>query len=294
VQFSVDEQTAIAVQIDKQVVPASQATVANAGYQNGWYVEFNPLDKFKSIQIASQVVGTLPADIVYYGSRPLRLPDTLLSVVPIWDDTSNSGVGDTASALQVDASASATCAVDGDILVTMQHGFNGEAVARFTKRFLSSPPAQSSIPTPTQILPSYGTVAIIAKGQSRTEKAGFSTVGGTGSVSVGSNIRTKVVHIGPVLTAGLTAPTSGNATYTQSISDSGAGGNWMTAYSIGLDAALSVTAKAGASATGSITVNIPPSTPTAITSGTWILDEVKVEQWRLGIWVMLVVEVLVP
>jgi hypothetical protein len=272
-EYHVDEQTAIVVAVQKTVVDATTITAGQAGLQtagalSGWYVEFQPLDKFKSVRIASQVVS-LPGAVTYYGSRPLSLPDTLLNIIPIWDYAYNQGGG-----VGTENSVSASQHVGGDLLITIKQGFRGEAVAKFTKSFSMGAPSQGSIPTPTQILPSTGTAVIISKGQQSDMKANGSSC----SFSGGAEIRSKVTHIERVLTTGYAATVY---SYTP---------NGITESSTGEEVAISASAQGSAAAT----VNIPASTPTSVPSGTWILDEVKVEQWRLGVWIVYTVEVLVP
>jgi hypothetical protein len=281
VEYTIDEQTKITVKILKSIVDASTVTDAQAGFHDGWYVEFKQLDKFKSAKIQSQIVGSLPSDIVYYSSRPLSLPDTLLSITPQWDDSNNGGSGAGNGAIS-SAHATATSYCDGDVLVLMQHGFRGYAKARITKRYLSAPPDQSAIPTPTIIKPSYGTAVVISKGQSSSAEASSNGNSSSSSFSGGSQIRTKAIHIGPVLTPAISTTNVHHGVHQHNEATSGTEG---PAYLV---------ESADADSLATLTVNIPASTPAAISSGTYILDEVVVEQWRLGVWVMMIVEVLVP
>jgi hypothetical protein len=281
IEYAVDEQTTITVKIVKTVVDVSEATDAAAGKQGSWYVEFKALDKFKCVKIQSQVVGSMPSDIVYYSSRPLSLPDTLLSITPLWDNSNNGGSG-AGNGAESSAHASASSYTDGDILVQMQHGFRGYAKARITKKFLSAPPDQSAIPTPTIIKPAYGTAVIIAKGQSSSAQATSNGNSSSSSFSGGSQIKTKARQIGPVLTTAVNTTTTHTGQHQHNEASSGTEG---PAY---------IVESADADSTATLQISIPASTPSAINSGTYILDEVTVEQWRLGVWVLLIVEVLVP
>ena len=287
-QFHTDEQTGIKTEIRKTVVAASDATEENSGVIDGWWTEFQPIDKFKSVRIESKVVsGSLPADEVWYGTAPVSLPDTLLSVDPIYDESRNGGDGEAHSTgtLTLHASANATLHASGDFLITRKQGFHGDALARFTRRYSVGPPIDQ--PEVLKIFPSFGTALMISKGQSTNVSVTcYSNTNGSRETSGGSQIATRVTHIGPVMTSGFD-----NVTYTYAPT-----GESHTSTAISIAALsggrLDLTATANASAQSII--KIPASYPTSLDSGTWFVKDVRPEKWRLGVWVTTIIEVQIP
>jgi len=278
-EYVVDEQTQIKIAIKKTRVLASTATAANSGLVSGWYVEFKPVSAIIAVKIESQVVTPLPDPLVYYGTRPISLPSTLLSITPVWQDGTSGGDGD-GNGATIHATASAYSHTTGEAIITHKAGFNGAALARFTKSFFASPPASTDVPTPTQILPSSGSIVFTSEGG-----GGEGTVAVNGSSTSKSNsgqdtISTSVKYLGPYITPSINTTTTHN------------GPNVV--YTGAATGETTVTITMTGSSTAKMTVNIPASTPTALNSGDWILDEVKVDQWRLGIWVVYKIEVQIP
>jgi hypothetical protein len=275
VDYSFDEQTKILVEIRKKVVDA--AGQVPGVDSEGYYVEYKSIDKFKSIRIRSKVIGHLPEPIVYYGTTELSLYDELLSVTPEMDKqgSASSGAG---TGTRYSAEASANSSVGGGMVVNVRHGFRGTAKAKITKRFFDAPPIESDIPSPTVFRPSYGTAIIIAKGESSMARETVDDTNSSVGSSTGSSLRTNVTHIGPVLTPAVDTTT----TYA---------GDTQTAWATGGQAGASAVANSSAT----IRVSIPASVPSAYPQpGDLILQSAKVEQWRLGIWVLHTVEAIVP
>jgi len=280
-----DEQTKISVTTNKILVPSTQAIAANAGYQSGWYVEFKPVpgSALVCLKLSSQANSTtLPDAEVWYGTRTLSLPDTLLAVTPVYDETRNGGDGEGQGAGTVYATATASLHASGDFIITRTHGFQGEAVARFTRTYSSTPPTTQV--TILKIFPSSGTAMMIGKGQSTNASGSSNSEGGwSKEFSAGSTLENRVSYIGPVLTAGIN---SDETTTSTTESHQGNAGTIIPGPGI------SVSADAAASARAII--NIPASTPTSLNSGDWIVKEVIPTKMRFGVWETIVVEVLIP
>ena len=156
-EYTVDEQTGITIKIVKTLVDAGSVSDADAGVMpnglGGVFTEFKPIDKFKTVKIESQVVGSLPGPFIFATSRPLRLPDTLLSVVPLYDVSTAEGEGSGAEGYTDTNSASASIYTNGDVLVTIRHGFNGEAAGTTTKSFSFEAPGTTSGGDISQVTP---------------------------------------------------------------------------------------------------------------------------------------------
>ena len=281
VETQVDQQTQIKVIVKKSIAPAADAAdPTKSGLISGWYTEYKPLDDTHAIKIESQVVNTiaspLPSPLVNYGTYPLRLPDQLLAIIPEWGQVTGEG-GGYGSGTEISATASANATVEGGIKVLVQNGINGDVPARFTTIYLASPPAQSDIPTPVVFFPTTGDATMIITGQKMDVMARLGASGAGGSSSMGSDIRVKSVSIGPIITPGYNSTQYSTEAIAMATSTCG--------YII---------ENAQAIGTGKITINIPASSPTTIPWGTWILVKAQPEQWRLGLWVLHLVEAFIP
>lgn len=267
---NIDEVSGVVINYNKTYVPNGTEGGID---ENGFYVEIQPRDKWRSIQIASKVnLDTLPEPevIPYFGS--LSLPGTLLSVEIVWDVQKGGGAG--VSSGQNSASASADARLAAVLVPKIQDGFNGVAKGTLTRSWHFSIP---TVPTATKILPSTGIAKVI------TKYASYRVTNGAGGTSVGSGVgvRTMITKIGGVLTNGVTL--SGDASKSDSVTWSANTGSPIV-YGV----------SATGTCHGEASLELPPSTPTSLASGSKIIRAVSVVKQRFGIYVKEVIELEVP
>lgn len=245
-------------------------TGATATAVLGWdtFYDITPLNKWKSIQIASKIdINSLPLELVLPKMQRLAMPDTLVSISGQW--ISELGNSKTENANPPGLAGTAHATEDGGVNVQIASGFRGFAKGEFHRLFFSSLPTQSNLPTPTIIIPSLGTAVVNAKGDSISVY--YTQFSASGSFS--GMVRAHSISIGPVLTNGVT-PTNTTDSQSENISDSISGGSLTASYNI------------TANSSGTITVSIPTSTPTHFSSGDVIILDGEVTQWRFGIFVL--------
>lgn len=283
-----DERTGIVVGFTKQVVDANTPIPARSGCR-GPFVEQQPYDWDKKIQIISAVdLNSLPPAETWMTTRPFNLPPTLLSVEAIWSDV----VGKFAEATDSSVSVQVSSGASGGIIVTSRNGFRGYARTQVTRKYYYCKPPDSEILVPFKILPSSGSV-VLTDTNSTTFSSGTDDETGplinTSSLSSSNNggrvgdrfqrqvaavdIRDHLVGIYQIIN---------DQHRSQAMNAFGRSGGGVTR---------------GVSAAGTLCtmeVRIPQSTPTAILSGQQFLTEVDVQEWRFGIWVVELYEVIVP
>lgn len=245
-------------------------TSATATAVLGWttFYDITPLNKWKSIQIASKIdLNSLPLELVLPKMQRLAMPDTLLSISGQW--SAELGQSKTENANPAGLAGTAHATEDGGVNVEIASGFRGYSKGEFHRLFFSSLPTQSNLPTPTIIIPSMGTGVVNAKGDSISVY--FTQFSASGSFS--GMVRAHSISLGPFLTNGVT-PTNTTDSNSENVSDSISGGNLTASYNI----------TANSSAT--LTVSLPVSTPTHFSSGDVIILGGEVTQFRFGIFVL--------
>jgi hypothetical protein len=276
-------------------------------------------DKWRSIQIVSKVRLPLPDPLTWYTTHHIDLPSELQNVTASWDRTGGesaegrlsrgysnsggpgkfgavqifaaggvlSGFSSSDSGLVAEVSTSVNNGVMGSIEVLFKHGYRGPAIARVTRYFFFGPPAITDITAITKIIPVTGTASLIGKHTS------FRQSKGTGpSLSLGTQgqLQTRALTFGPFLSGSVV---SNQQTFSANPSIAAASAGPDLDGGAGEVSQYSATAVLPG-AQGLLNVNIPVSTPVSIASGTWIVVDAPVEEWRFGVFVLHVIEARVP
>ncbi len=310
----------IKVLIDKQVVaaglqpdgsgpPYTPNPTPNPPRVGGPFTDMMPIDKWRTIQVTSAIdLNTLPSPLTYVASHPLNIPPTLLSVGGVVGDR-----GGYASSVSHDGNdgEGVSVTVDSGPLGAITHssieGFRGNALALITRIFLTSPPqvngdgsitANGHTYRPFKFLAASGVATLIStyakfSGAISGPKSGpGSAPGGSASSSSQGQTRIQAVEFRPMFTGafiqtplqyyqGQSGPTSGPVLPTRGAHTT----DWL--YQLDMAILGDTSAK--------LVVTMPPSSPAfAPTSGTQLLAAVDVAEWRFGIWVLHLVNVIVP
>lgn len=280
----------IRILIDKQYVPAGTTNP-------GGYTDMVPRDKWRTLQITSRIdLNSLPAPFVYAGTHPLSLPPTLLGIQGIYADRGGSSQAVTNDGLDGEG---VSVAVESGPLGTISHsfveGFHGNAVAQITRIFTPIPPTRSGNSiiingvayTPYQWNPVQGTATMFSI---YTKFAGSQAgdANGTARSSSSSNNgqnRVQTVSLRSALTGNFIAHGPTNTTFTGAPNIAGAtttdGHYHIEMFQPGNQAYM--------------VVDVPLSSPAALpASGSMILAAVDVTEWRFGIWVIHLIEAVIP
>lgn len=282
-EVQTDPVEGIVVNVTKDLV------VAGTGYPGSGFVEINPLDKWRSIQLVSAVdPTTLPADLIYYTTHPFSFPDTLLSIKGIWDSSSSTGASVQDYVEKTDgtvvistarAFTKAEAGVVGAIAVKVQSGYRGQCIARITRHYQVTPPATELL-VPVKIIPVQGTAIISFVTTRGSQERGT----GAAADSADFEYNQRSFQVGPFLTGSWTLDEPTATSPTPSIS--------ATAIDE-LDSKVATTAILGAGA-NLLRVEMPISTPTALTSNSFIVTEYNVERRPFGVYVVEKLELQVP
>jgi hypothetical protein len=279
----------IIIDIAKKVIPAGTLYPGETLSVVSPYIDINPLDKWRSIQIVSKVnPDSLPADLVWYGTHEVDLPPTLLGVSASWDRT-----GGTTQTADISRFGVATANVEissgvlGSIEVLLRHNYRGPALAKFTRHFSIGPPPLIDLPSITKIIPVTGTASLIGQhvkfGQSRGTS--FTPAGTNSTDSNDGQMRTESKTFGPFLSGSIVNGTSDFSDGTNSataIAGPDVNGNTFTATLV------------LPGSTGTLKINIPVSNPLDIFPGDKFIVLVEPENWRFGVFVTHIVEITVP
>lgn len=288
----------------------------------GPITDLMPHDRWRTIQITSRIdLSTLPSPVTYAGMHPLDIPPTLLSIFAI---CGAHGGGSQAVSNDGNDGEGVSVAVESGALGTIGYnslgGFRGNAMAQITRLFLEGPPELSADGlgividgieyVPFQFLGANGTASLVSI-YARFTGAISGPVGGPGSGTGGSSsssntgqVRTQTTEFRPMLTgqflnppAGAPAPVYMIDALTGGIID----GNVFTAptstqgattsdgqYSLELIGPLPAP-------TSRLITNIPQSTPLySPNAGDKILAAIQVAEWRFNIWVVHLVNAIMP
>jgi len=118
----VDPRTGIIINITKKVVDAGTL----GGIDANGYVDIKPLDKWRSVYIASKLdTSSLPSTLIWETTAEYSFPHTLIGATWLW------------------GAASAPCAYDYDasLVLDMHQGYAGPCRAKVTESFSNGPPA---------------------------------------------------------------------------------------------------------------------------------------------------------
>lgn len=270
--FTTDPTEGIVVNHVKKVVPEG---TPHPGRGN--YVDMEPHDRWKSIQIVSAVdLNTLPLPETYWTMHNFHLPPTLLAIEGVWSD-----VGSKLAAAQKKdkvevAHVSVESGASGGIIVRRTSGFHGYAKAYVTRTWFFGPPPEAAVPVPLKIIGSSGSVVITSKKattQYTNQSDGGVVIGDDDSVTVHAlDISDHLVGAFQIL----------NATHQSRARNANAivGSTSASAIAYGQ--------------VSTIVVSIPQSTPAILIPGQMILVEAIPSKWRFGIWVLELIYVRVP
>lgn len=276
VEFQIDTQTGIVVEVHKTLVAATEAIAANAGKSGGWFVEFKSVNAIVSLKIQSQIVGsrlpyTSSSPLVYAGTENISLPDVLTSLSMLWDDhySSSTAFDDNS------ADANAAQVTEGTPIIKLLEGYRGPAKANFTRYYTLTPPSLSSVTAPTVIKPVHGTLRITTKSKRQNLRlsSNGAAAGGEAILSVRSHT------IGPFLTNSVSLTNTSHSPGTTTAVAGSSGPYVATAQAI---------------SSGTASWEVDASTPAVINSGDVLLKYFQVEQWRLDLFVVTKCEVIVP
>lgn len=292
-----DPREKIVIEMEKDIVPAGTL------YPGSGFVDIKSIDMWRSVQITSKVdLHHLPPPETVPGSHRLDLPDSLVSIAAEFGQEQSLG-------WRVNTgfkTAQASVAAYGAIKIGRKAGFSGVAGARITRQFFFGPPPLGHIPCAAIIRPSSGSVVL------RTQQASASATGGTpggfSRVEVSGSIveRVDVVNVSGILTGTLHSDLSSTIVRAaQTVDDSIGGTNRQnlrnraissvpSPHLLGIDTVWPPQVIADTNAQATLTIDIPSSTPHELLPGRSLLVAVEVEKWRLGLYVLTLVYVIVP
>jgi hypothetical protein len=275
-----DEKYGIVVGISKKVVPATTrypgvATALSTPQCGiGPFVDLDPHSRYRSIQVVSKVdLHTLPKLEIYPISHPLHIPPTLLAVEAVWSDVESKLV----EALKTSAHVSVSSGSGGGIIVRRSSGYHGLAIGQATRLWFCGPPPIGELPVALKIIPSSGSV-VLTQTHSNTHYAQFDD----GGVSFGDEFHLQIhsVDVNDHLVGSFDIVNATHTSPPQSALAISGGGSVASVSAFGTPAYM--------------TVSIPVSTPSALFSGQFILADVIVERWRLGLWTVELIYVTIP
>lgn len=271
----IDEVSGIAVEVKKTFVPNGTTGGITGDLNDGpqTYTEIQGYNKYRSISIASKILLPLPEPEVIPVFDTVRLPSELEEVKVVWDQQVSGG----AQASEKGAGASSKALVGAVIIVKTRDGYSGPAQGTITRSYHIGIPDPGSIPSETPIIPVSGMAYIMNK--FRGESNSISTSGASMNQSAG--IKNSVTRIGNVLTNGVTLTGDASKTLTPTPSTAGTG------------SPNNLTAIASSTAEGIAVLDMPISQPVSL-SGTSIIKSVRISRWRLGVYVMEVLELNIP
>jgi hypothetical protein len=281
-----DAETGIVYTTTKSLVAAGISLPATSANQ---IAEISPIDAYNSIQIIT-TVNNLPSPETFETSLDISYPDVLEEIGVLWQ-TSQSGSGNTSGiddisevvqnvySWSVTASADAYSDVRGNVYIKIKDGHSGKVRTQVTRTYYSSPPTNN--PTTTQFRPVRGTVLIKGTGLSIKNN---SSVSGKGDVRIssggGSEYRFETfansITFGPVVHSGITLtgaipPDLIGEEYTSIGGGLPSGGTYPVAI-----------ARATAEASAELFL---PTSSQVFNTGSSHIALVRVEKWRLGVWI---------
>lgn len=287
-----DEKTGIILNYTKQWIPARTPRPPRSGYR-GPFVEDQVYDDWNTIRIITAPdITSLPGPEAWESTRPFNLPPTLWSIQAIWSDV----VSKSAQATRANSSANRQMVVEvssgssGGIIVTSGKGFRGKARCIIARDYKYGQFTAAEVPTPLRILPSSGSV-VLTSTSSTTFSSGSDDETGTGTLINTASVASSIA-------AGRIGDTFHRQVQSLDVRD-----HLIGSFRIEDDTHISqwVTARAQsqsgkfrqvvASGTGSfMTVSVPQSNPTPdflrAIPDKLMLDDVVLEEWGYGIWIM--------
>jgi hypothetical protein len=299
----VDPKYGVVVGVTKKVVAAGTL----GGIIAGAYTDVKPLDKWRSITIASKLdPSTLPAPVSWETVEEFTFPNVLLAARFIW----------------AYASTDSNYDFDAALLVDMVHGSVGPKRAKITESFTLGPPTDSVAATvfqPQAHLVGFAwwyanATSGVAKAQARTFSIPPSIHGPIDlgiAVNVATGGSTLIVVSGCHVTLGSFDVTTSSAGFTSgmlgqpitgvgfipagtvisSFIDTGHVKISQAAIASGSNLFLSV----GTGQTVQTTETLPATNPAGLPpSGDLITIEARVERWRFGVFMRHLVQLFVP
>lgn len=277
-----DEKTGIVVNYTKQVIDAGTPYPGTTPQNNdcalmkiqGPFVEDQPYDRWKTIRIVSAVdLNTLPKPQCWGINHPVNFPPQLLSIEAIWSDV----VGKLTWALADQARVAVNTGSGGGVIVTSRTGYRGYAHGIRQRSYFYGPPNVGLVPTPIKITPSSGTV-ILTQTSSNTDYAQLCD----GGIKFDDGFRLQVekVDIRDHLVGSFQIINPTHQSPPQN--------------AIAVSGCFGIAAVSAFGTVSSMEVRIPFSTPSQLTSGSLILMEAEVTEWRFGVWVLDTISVYVP
>lgn len=259
------------VNYEKTVVPVSTP-------DPGGYTTLTPIDKWRSIQIVNRLdlgpIADHSLDTEEPVSSHISLPAQLTKIIGNW---SNSGgyteEGDNGFRNAGLATAKADTHAVGRIGILYEGGFNGLATGRLVRTFWPGPPPAA--PNAIKIRPSSGYVTMQYGNESGTRSSGKDF----GSISVGGGITREILHVDGLLVGTYTVE-GANFSCIPEFASANSG---VYSATVGVFGPLNF-----------LQVHLDPSTPTSIPSGSEILWDVRVVNWRFGVKVLELIYYKVP
>ncbi len=285
----VDPDEGYMIEVEKKVIAPLNAAY---GPIVAGYVDVQPYDRWRSIQITSKVdLSHLPPTETYADWIDMSLPPTLMELVGNYVETGGkSGEVDdrfddgTKGIAKISVSAGAM----GSMNIVAKHGYRGKAFGLVTRKWFAAPPTPPQLVAMgaqiTKILPSTGSATMISKHVRFTEGIGESY----SEISDQGELKTETIDISGYLTGVPTALAPLGFKVTN--------GQYQCAPSIkgagtvdGFHAALWLPGPVI-----NMYVNMPASTPVDVASGTEIVVDVQVHKRRFGLWLVEVFKATVP
>jgi hypothetical protein len=270
-----DGSTGVITDVIKALVINSKGAAYAASQRAlGYFVEAKAQDQFHTVYMSSKVdLDTLPADEEFYTHENISLPNTLISIKPVWGQGRGGGFGTSKEGKSARANSSANA--NASFSIEVKKGFSGKTKARVIRSYNYIPKGspQPDLITPVVISPSIGTVTTTNGSESRS--ASVSKNSRAASTQISGNMG--VSQIGPFLTNGITDVTN----------------NGVSGFNVWARSGLN-SASARATTGASVKISLPASNPTKIISGQVVSEYQVVQKWRLGIWIVETITVYAP
>lgn len=277
-----DEKTGIVVNYTKQVIDAGTPYPGTTPQSDdcalmkiqGPFVEDQPYDRWKTIRIVSAVdLNTLPKPQCWGINHPVNFPPQLLSIEAIWSDA----VSKLTSAQAGSARVAVSTGSGGGVIVTSRTGYRGYAQGIQQRTYFYGPPNVGLVPYPLKIKPSSGTV-ILTQTSSRT--AYEQGCDGGIEFSDAFQLQLEKVDIRDHLVGFYNVTNQFHQSPPQN--------------AIAVSGCFGVAAVSAFGTSSLMEIRLPFSTPTQLNSGSLIVMEAEVNEWRFGVWVLDVISVYVP
>lgn len=281
----------VVVETLKKIVPAAeQLPVGYNPFGTGVWIDYLVHDKWRSMRLKSHILSYPTAPLVYFSTEEVHLPAQINAIDVVWELTNelNSHTELSLDNTSGFAYAKSNLTQVPHLKPIITEGYRGYAKARVTRTFVladfNGGLASGEVPSVFKITPVYGTAIVTGK------KIGGTIIHGNTQDEVSSEggILPAIQNFGPFLSVNydqeFAAPFSSSQPVSAGPVAVTAGPKPGTFSAFTLSFGPRPTAR----------VVIPPSTPTALTSGQSFVWRVTVTRGLLNLYAIEVIEIFVP